>query len=72
VNVPIETVEVRVETRTEVVETQTDIASEPWFWVLDRPRRRRAAPAPRVGIAFATQGPQDGTLGTVTLPLVEF
>lgn len=71
VNVPIETVEVRVETRTEVVETQTDIASEPWFWVLVGLVVVGGAGA-GVGIAFATQGPQDGSLGTITLPLAEF
>lgn len=71
VNIPIETVEVRVETRTEIVETQTDIASEPWFWVLIGLVVAGGAGA-GVGIAFATQGPQDGTLGTITLPLVEF
>ncbi|MBX7195435.1 MAG: hypothetical protein K1X94_25490 [Sandaracinaceae bacterium] len=69
--IPIETVEVRVETRTEVVETQTDIASEPWFWVLIGLVVVGGAGA-GVGIAFATQGPQDGSLGTITLPLTEF
>ncbi len=71
IDIPIETVEVRVETRTEVVETQADIASEAWFWVLVGLVVVGGAGA-GVGIAFATQGPQDGTLGTLQLPLAEF
>lgn len=71
VNVPVETVEVRVETRTEIVETQADVTSEAWFWVLIGLVVVGGAGA-GVGIAFATQGPEDGSLGTVTLPLVEF
>lgn len=71
IDIPIETVEVRVETRTEIVETQTDIAAEPWFWVLIGLVVLGGAGA-GVGVAFATQGPQDGTLGTLQLPLAEF
>lgn len=71
VDVPVETVEVRVETRTEIVETGGDIASEPWFWVLIGLVVAGGAGA-GIGIALATEGPQNGSLGTITLPLAEF
>lgn len=71
VEIPAETVEVRVETRTEVVETQADIASEPWFWVLVGLVVLGGAGA-GIGIGVAAQGPQDGSLGTILLPLAEF
>ncbi|MCS6858024.1 MAG: hypothetical protein NZM37_09970 [Sandaracinaceae bacterium] len=74
VEIPEEKVEVRVETRTEVVQVQksTDITQEAWFWVLLGVASAGAAGA-AIGIGVAaSQGPTDGSLGTITLPIASF
>lgn len=49
-----------------------DVASEAWFWTLIGVLVVGAGVGVTVGVIVGTEGPEDGSLGNVTLPLVRF
>lgn len=49
-----------------------DVTSEAWFWVVLGVLVVGAGVGTGVGVALGTQGPENGSLGNVTLPLAAF
>lgn len=49
-----------------------DVTGEAWFWIVIGVVVVGAGVGAGVGVALGSEGPQDGSLGNVTLPLVRF
>ena len=49
-----------------------DLVSEPWLWIVVGVVVVGAGVGIGVGVALASEGPENGSLGSVDLPLLRF